>query len=130
MRQSTVNDIETYLVSNMDYIDLIVEQVIFLLPQTYFYKPEINQSEFLTKRQALEDCRKKLNFSAYRSDKSLHSCYKKMVSEYEKALLELSIKKRRQLQEELLAETLEVKCACMLSLIQEYRLLKHLRLFR
>lgn len=130
MKQSIVTDIETYLATNIEHIDLIIEQVIFLLPKRYFYTPEINQSEFLGKRQELDECRRKLQFSAYRNDKSLHSRYKRLVTEYEKALLELSIKKRSQLQEELLAESLEIKCACMLSLIQEHKLLKHLRLFR
>ncbi|MBF0777870.1 hypothetical protein [Streptococcus cuniculi] len=130
MKRFTVIDVEAYLAKNIEHIDLIIEQVVFLLPKSYFYTPEINQSEFLAKRQELADCRKKLQFSAYRNDKSLHGRYKRLLVEYEKALLELSINKRSQLQEELLAETLEIKCACMLSLIQEYELLKHLREFR
>lgn len=130
MKQSTVIDVETYLATNIEHIDLIIEQVVFLLPKSYFYTPEINQSEFLIKRKELGDCRVKMQFSAYRNDKSLYSRYKRLLAEYEKALLELSINKRSQLQEELLSETLETKCACMFSLIQEYKLLKHLRVFR
>ncbi|HEM6067773.1 TPA: hypothetical protein U2B78_000899 [Streptococcus suis] len=124
-----MNTIEQYLVRNLDNIDLIVEQVIFLLPDSYFYKPEINQGELMELRYDLDSYRAKLNFGAFKNDRGIQHRYAEALAKYNEQLSILASEKRKALNDELLQETLEVKCACMMNLIRQYRLLKRLRTY-
>ncbi|MFI3102309.1 hypothetical protein ACTGUR_10900 [Streptococcus suis] len=124
-----MNTIEQYLVRKLDNIDLIVEQVIFLLPDSYFYKPEINQGELMELRYDLDSYRAKLNFWAFKNDRGIQHRYAEALAKYNEQLSILASEKRKVLNDELLQETLEVKCACMMNLIRQYRLLKRLRTY-
>ncbi|MGO0093107.1 hypothetical protein ACTMS5_01395 [Streptococcus suis] len=124
-----MNNIEQYLARNLDNIDLIIEQVIFLLPDSYFYKPEINQGELMELRYDLDSYRAKLNFWAFKNDRSTQHRYAETLEKYNEQLSILASEKRKALNDELLQETLEVKCACMMNLIRQYRLLKRLRTY-
>lgn len=124
-----MNDIEQYLVKHLENIDLIVKQVVFLLPDSYFYKPEIDRDELLELRHELASLRAKLNFWAFRNDRGVQHKYNETLKMYNECLSELASQKRENLYEELLAETIEVKCACMLTLIRHYRLIGRLRTY-
>ncbi|MGT2712271.1 hypothetical protein [Streptococcus oriscaviae] len=124
-----MNEIEDYLARNIENIDLIIEQVVFYLPESYFYKPEIQSGRFLELRQGMDEVTKKMKFWAYRGDRGLTQTLKKLQREYAVELKNLAIRKRRELQDELLLESLEMQCACMISLISTFKLLKHLRTF-
>ena len=124
-----MNNIEQYLARNLDNIDLIIEQVIFLLPDSYFYKPEINQGELMELRYDLDSYRANLNFWAFKNDRSTQHRYAETLEKYNEQLSVLASQKRIALNDELLQETLEVKCACMMNLIRQYRLLKRLRTY-
>ena len=121
--------VEQYLARNLENIDLIIEQVIFLLPDSYFYKPEINQGELMELRYNLDSYRAKLNFWAFKNDRSTQHRYAEALAKYNEQLSILASEKRKVLNDELLQETLEVKCACMMNLIRQYRLLKRLRTY-
>lgn len=127
---SKIEMIENYLATNINYLDLIIDQVLFLVPDSYFYTPEINQGEFLKMREQMFALSRKRNFSAYRSDANLQRTYKKLYAKYNGQLNQLAVLKRQSLKDELLQETDEMKCACLISLIKQYDLLKRLRLFR
>ncbi|HEM3612997.1 TPA: hypothetical protein U1C24_002139 [Streptococcus suis] len=124
-----MSNVEEYLVKHLDNIDLIIEQVVFLLPESYFYKPEINQGELLELRRTLDSLRSKLNFWSFRNDKGTLHKYNKVLKKYNEQLLSLVSQKRTALHDELLQETLEVKCACMMNLIRQYRLISRLRTY-
>ncbi len=124
-----MNEIEDYLARNIENIDLIIEQVVFLLPESYFYKPEIRTGHFLELRQKMDDVSKKMRFWAYRGDRGLTQTLKRLQHQYEVEIKNLAIRKRRELQDDLLMESLEMQCACMISLISNFKLLKHLRTF-
>ncbi|MGT2755430.1 hypothetical protein [Streptococcus ovis] len=109
---------------------MIIEQVLFLLPDSYFYRPEMNSGIFQRLRDEMAEVRRKQNFPAYFGDKSLKQKHQKLVSEYEKQLTYLANSKRELLKEELLLESEGMKCACLISLISQYRLLDHLRKFQ
>ena len=119
--------VEQYLARNLENIDLIIEQVIFLLPDSYFYKPEINQGELMELRYNLDSYRAKLNFWAFKNDRSTQHRYAEALAKYNEQLSILASEKRKVLNDELMQETLEVKCACMMNLIRQNRLLKRLR---
>lgn len=121
--------IEEYLAKHLDRLDFIVEDVLFWLPDSYFYKPEINQGELFEIRRQLDMLVSKKNFPAYRNDTTIVYQHKKMLKKYEAQLAALVVKKRSQLREELLSETYEMKCACMISLIRAYDLLNRLRVY-
>lgn len=125
----TFSEIEYYLAKNLGNIDLIVEQVVSLLPDSYFYSPEIKQGEFLEARESIDDLIQKKNYFAFRNDSYVQIAYQQELSRYEKMLKDLADAKRKNLLEELLIETDEVKCGAMMSLIRHYKLLKHLRTF-
>ncbi|MDX5038944.1 hypothetical protein, partial [Streptococcus suis] len=55
--------------------------------------------------------------------------YAEALAKYNEQLSILASEKRKALNDELLQETLEVKCACMMNLIRQYRLLKRLRTY-
>lgn len=126
----TIELIEAYLVKHIDKLDLIIDDVLFLLPDSYFYPPEIHSGELLAIRKELYALIQKKNFAAYKNDNNLEHQYKKMVDKYTTSLSDLVVRKRRQLREELLSETIEIKCACMLSLIKKYHLLSRLRAYK
>lgn len=121
--------IEEYLVKHIDKLDFVVDDVLFLVPDSYFYTPEIHQREFSMVREELNMLIRKKNFSAYRSDKNIAYQYKKLLKKYNASLLTLAVKKRSELREELLAETDEMKCACLITLIKKYNLLSRLRAY-
>ncbi|RRD31496.1 hypothetical protein EII38_04530 [Streptococcus minor] len=127
---SKVEQIEQYLVQHIDKLDFIVDNVLFLLPDSYFYKPEIGKGDLLEMRQKLDDLKKKKNFPAFRGDKSIDYQHKKLLKQYNVALKNLSIRKRSELREELLLESDGLKVAGMISLIKQYNLLSKLRTYR
>lgn len=124
-----VHRIEEYLIKHIDKLDFIIDDVLFLLPDSYFYTPEIHQREFSIMREELNMLIRKKNFSAYRSDKNIDYQYKKLLKKYNASLLTLAVKKRSELREELLVETDEMKCACLITLINQYNLLARLRAY-
>lgn len=121
--------IEQYLVKHIDKLDFVIEQVLFLVPDSYFYTPEIKQDELLVIRQELDDLIKKMNFPAFRGDKSLISQHRRKLSNYNTTLKNLAIKKRQELQDELLGESDGMKVACLISLIKQFNLLSRLRTY-
>ena len=60
---SHVKEVESYLVQNLENIDLIVEQVVSFLPDSYFYLPEIREGEFVGLKKEMDYLRQKSNFS-------------------------------------------------------------------
>ncbi|WP_176696712.1 hypothetical protein [Streptococcus dysgalactiae] len=108
---------------------MIIEQVLFLLPDSYFYTPEIKEGVFKRLRDEMKEVRRKQTFPAYFGDKSLKQKHLKLVIEYEKQLTYLANSKRELLKEELLLESEGMKCACLISLISQYRLLERLRTY-
>lgn len=126
---SHVKEVESYLVQNLENIDLIVEQVVSFLPDSYFYLPEIREGEFVGLKKEMDYLRQKSNFSAYQGDKSVIRASKKAYERFEQKLQELADRKRKGLLEELLNESDEMKIACSLSLIMKFNLLKRMRTF-
>ena len=121
--------IEQYILKHIDKLDFIIEEVLFLLPDSYFYKPEINQGVLLDMRDELENLAKKKKFPAFRNDRNVDYQYKKLYSKYNASLAALAVKKRQSLKDELLSETDEMKIACLISLISSYKLLHRLRTY-
>ena len=66
---SNVKEVESYLASNLENIDLIVEQVVSFLPDAYFYLPDIREGEFKALKDEMDYLRQKSNFHAYSGDK-------------------------------------------------------------
>ncbi|HEM3613004.1 TPA: hypothetical protein U1C34_001917 [Streptococcus suis] len=126
---NTIQLIEEYLVKQIDKLDFVIDDVLFLMPDSYFYPPEIHQEELSAIRDQLNTLIRKKNFPAYRHDRNIDYQYNKLLKKYEASLSALAVKKRSQLREELLVETDEMKCACMISLIKEYNLLGRLRAY-
>ncbi|MGT2896011.1 hypothetical protein ACVRZR_06475 [Streptococcus entericus] len=124
-----VDPIETYLATNIDQLDLIIHQVVSLLPDAYFYKSELRSTDFVARRQSLDLLSQKSRSLAYKGDKSIKYTYKKEVKDYEIALAKEAEKQRSNFLTTLLSETDDVKAACLYNLISYYRLLKHLRTF-
>lgn len=124
-----VNEVEEYVIRNVEYIDLIVEQVCLLLPNRYFYKPEIEQGELLLLRREMKELENKIHSLAYSKDKYVKREFFLKQKEYDSQLLQLVVQKRQQLLDELLEETLEMKMACVISLVVEHKLMKMLRSF-
>lgn len=124
-----VDEVERYLVKNMAHLDLILEQVVILLPESYFYKPEIKEEYFLSIRQELDLLRRQSLSVAYRYDKRLLSKYIQLNRKYEEELKKVSAINRQKFLEDLLVETEEITVICLYNLIRYYKLLKHLRTF-
>lgn len=127
---SKVEQIEQYLAQHIEKLDFVIDDVLFLMPDSYFYTPEIKKGELLHMRQKLDDLRKKKNFPAFRFDKNVEYQHKILLKEYNIALKNLVVKKKSELREELYLESDGLKVACMISLIKEYNLLGRLRTYR
>lgn len=125
----TIAKIEGYVARNIEYIDLIVKQVCSLLPNSYFYKSEIEKGEFLLLRREMRELERGMNSSSFSKHIDFGKDFVLKQREFEEKLSKLVIQKRQQLLDELLEETLEMKVSCVISLIFEYRLLKMLRTF-
>lgn len=130
MKKSTVAEIEQYLSERLEYIDLIIKDVVSKLPDRYFYNPEIRSGDFARIKEEMAEIRKKMKFPAYFNDSNLHRKLNSLQGEYEHSLFLLCQSKREILEQDLLAEDIEMQCACLISLIREYRLLKFLRLLK
>ncbi len=131
MMRSTVKEIESYLAQRLQVMPLIIEDVVSKLPDSYFYMPEIKRGdEYVQLRRDISLMQSKMVSSVYRSDENIRKKHKNLVKEYQNALFLLSQNKRKSLIEELKSENLEMQCACMISLINEYRLLPRLREYR
>lgn len=126
---SKIAHVESYLAKHLDKLDLVIEQVLSLVPDSYFYGPEINQGDFLEMKQSMDELRRKARYWAYQNDSSVQREYKRAVTSYEASLKELARKKRVSLKSELMVETEEMQVACLISLIHHHQLLKHLRTF-
>lgn len=127
---SKIEKIERYLIEHIDKLDFIIDDVLFYLPDSYFYCPEIKSGDLLKMRHKLEDLRKKKNFPAFRGDKSVDYKHRMMLKEYDIALKNLAIRKKEELRRELLLESDGMKVACMISLIKQFNLLDRLRTYR
>ncbi|WP_394405347.1 hypothetical protein [Streptococcus sp. 20-1249] len=119
------------MAQRLQVMPLIIEDVVSKLPDSYFYMPEIKRGdEYVQLRRDISLMQSKMVSSVYRSDENIRKKHKNLVKEYQNALFLLSQNKRKSLIEELKSENLEMQCACMISLINEYRLLPRLREYR
>ncbi|HEM3553414.1 TPA: hypothetical protein U1B51_002332, partial [Streptococcus suis] len=66
---NTIQLIEEYLVKQIDKLDFVIDDVLFLMPDSYFYPPEIHQGELSAIRNQLNTLIRKKNFPAYRHDR-------------------------------------------------------------
>ena len=130
MKKSTVAEIELYLSERLEYIELVIKDVVAKLPNRYFYYPEICSGDFVVIKKEMAEIRRKMKFSAYFNDNNLQRKLNILQVEYERSLFLLCQSKREKLEQELLAEDIEMQCACLISLIREYRLLKYLRAYK
>lgn len=118
-----------YLIKNIEQLDLIVDQVCFLVPASFFYKPDINQEYFLSFRQDLEEMRRRSQSIAYRQDGYIKNNYLRRLRQYNEELDLTALKNREEFVSILKGETDEMKVACLYNLIRYYKLLPHLRTF-
>lgn len=121
--------VEEYLVRNFDHLDLIVEQVVDLIPLSYFYKQEVSTDYFVAFRRENERLAIKSRSFAYKNDRNVERKYKNEIKRYEQELNMIGEKNRQEFKEWLLSESDELKCAVLFNLISHFRILKYLRSF-
>lgn len=121
--------VEEYLVRNLDHLDLIVEQVVALMPLSYFYKQEVSTDYFVAFRRENECLAIKSRSFAYQSDRNVERKYKSEIKRYNQELNMIGEKNRQDFKQWLLSESDELKCAVLFNLISHFKLSKYLRSF-
>lgn len=124
-----MDKIEQYLIRNLEHLDLIIEQVVVLMPLSYFYAQAVRQPYFTAFRQELDFLDKKCSSYAYRNDKNAQRKYKERLTRYQTELEEVGEKSRQEFLAWLLCEDDEVKSIVLFNMISRFRLLKYLRSF-
>lgn len=124
-----MNDVEIYLVKNLEHLDLIIEQVANLIPIGYFYRPDVNNAHFSALRAEIKALKSKSQSSAYKGDSTVDKALKQLHNRYDKELGEVAKTNRQLFVEALQSETDEMKVACLYNVISYYKLLKNLRTF-
>lgn len=58
-----VSSVNRYIVpiKNIEHLDLIIDQVLILLPESFFYKPDINSAYFKGLRSEISEVKQKMN---------------------------------------------------------------------
>lgn len=123
------NAIENYLVRNLAHLDLITEQVVDLIPLSYFYKQEVRTRYFITFREENERLAIKSRSFAYRNDRNVERKYKNEIRRYELELATVGEENRQKFKQWLFGEDDELKCAVLFNLISHFRIYKYLRSF-
>lgn len=121
--------VEEYLIKNIEHLDFIIDQVLILLPESFFYKPDINNAYFKGLRSEISEVKQKMNSMAYRYDKGARKTYLELLKRYDWELSQRAEENRQSMLVGLKQEDEGMKLACLFNLILYYRLLDRLRTF-
>ncbi|HEM3629035.1 TPA: hypothetical protein U1C31_001306 [Streptococcus suis] len=125
MKSITVDDYIDSVVE-LDVIDDSLIEVIRLIPDRFFYEPEIGQEEYVQYRRSIQECIQKSKFRAYFNDASLKKRIKRLAREYEIALRCLAMDKKSELGQSLIYLDNHTKLTFLYQKILDHRLLPYL----
>lgn len=124
-----VDEVEVYLVRNLDRLDLIVDCVVNVLPQSYFYKSSLNDPEIASARRERDSYARMLNSTAYRYDRAVKRKHQVSVDKYQDLLKQVADANKEDFVSAVKEWPDEMKALCLYNLIRYYKLTKHMRSF-
>ncbi|MEY8462203.1 hypothetical protein [Streptococcus merionis] len=113
-------------IEELDWLDDVLIQVIHLIPERYFYHPDIELAEFQKKRLEIKRQRQKMLSFIYRGDQQVRHKFHRLVYDYQESLRLMVLEKKSDLALYLLYLDSETKKRYLTETIDRYHLIAHL----
>lgn len=111
-------------------IKQVAFEVVHLIPERYFYKPEIDSEEFQQARSEIDELIRKKNFSAYWNDAGLQQKIVLKRQAYDEKIATLVSHKREVMLQELFTRSELAQLRWLEKVIKKFNLKKYMGVFR